>query len=183
MTKSGGVGTPKRDGNNMATIKNREAARDALVELGKVAAELAVSVAKRDEEIAAINERFAEQIADQEKATKRRKEDLEEWALANERTEAEKDTRKIHFEGVGAIQMRTGNPTISLKRGTKEETVIERCFDAALGKYVRTVQELNREALLNDRNEEGMIEQFGRLGVVVKQATSALFEIEGIGRV
>jgi phage host-nuclease inhibitor protein Gam len=167
----------------MATIKNREAARDALVELGKAAAELAEGIALRDLEITKINERFAEQIADQEKATKRRKEDLEEWALANERTEAEKDTRKIHFEGVGAIQMRTGNPTISLKRGTKEETVIERCFDAALGKYVRTVQELNREALLNDRNEEGMIEQFGRLGVVVKQATSALFEIEGIGRV
>jgi phage host-nuclease inhibitor protein Gam len=167
----------------MATIKNREAARDALVELGKVAAELAVSVAKRDEEIAAINERFAEQIADQEKAAKRLKEDVEEWALVNERTEAEKDTRRIHFEGVGNVQMRTGNPTISLKRGVKEEVVIERCFDAALGKYVRTVQELNREALLNDRNEEGMIEQFGRLGVVVKQATSALFEIEGIGRV
>lgn len=167
----------------MATIKSREAARDALVELGKVSAELAVQVAKRDEEIAAVNERFAELIADQEKAAKRIKEDVEEWALAHEKTEAEKDTRRIHFEGVGNVQMRTGNPTISLKRGTKEETAIERCFDAGLGKYVRTVQELNREALLNDRNEEGMTEKFAGLGVVVKQATSALFEIEGIGRV
>lgn len=167
----------------MATIKNREGARDALVQLGIVAAELAVQVAKRDEEIAAVNERFAELIADQEKAAKRLKEDVEEWALAHEKTEAEKDTRRIHFEGVGNVQMRTGNPTISMKRGTKEETVIERCFDSGLGKYVRTVQELNREALLNDRNEEGMTEKFAGLGVVVKQATSALFEIEGIGRV
>lgn len=167
----------------MATIKNREGARDALVQLGIVSARLAVSVAARDEEIAKINDRFAEQIADDEKAEKRIKEDVEEWALAHEKTEAEKDTRRIHFEGVGNVQLRTGNPTISLKRGTKEETAIERCFDAGLGKYVRTVQELNREALLNDRNEDGMTEKFAGLGVVVKQATSALFEIDGIGRV
>lgn len=167
----------------MATIKNREGARDALVQLGIVSARLALSVAARDEEIAKINDRFAEQIADDEKSAKRIKEDVEEWALVSERTESEKDTRRIHFEGVGNVQMRTGNPTISLKRGTKEETAIERCFDAGLGKYVRTVQELNREALLNDRNEDGMTEKFGKLGVVVKQATSALFEIDGIGRV
>jgi len=167
----------------MATIKCREVAREALVELGKVAAELAVSVAKRDEEIAAINERFAEQIADQEKATKRLKEDIEEWALLNEKAEVLKDTRKIHFEGVGEVSMRTGNPTITFKRGTKEETVVEACFDAGIGTYVRTVQELNRETLLNDRNEPGMADKFKTIGVIVKQTTSVLFDIEGIGRV
>lgn len=167
----------------MAKIKSREAAREAMVALGKVGAELAVSVARRDEAIAQINETYSEQISDAEKDVKRLKEDIEEWALLNEKAEVLKDTRKIHFEGVGEVSMRTGNPTITFKRGTKEETVVEACFDAGIGKYVRTVQELNRETLLNDRNEPGMADKFKTIGVIVKQTTSVLFEIEGIGRV
>jgi phage host-nuclease inhibitor protein Gam len=167
----------------MAKIKSREAAREAMVTLGKVAAELAVSVARRDEAIAQINETYSEQISDAEKDVKRLKEDIEEWASLNEKAEVSKDTRKIHFEGVGEVSMRTGNPTITFKRGTKEETVVEACFDAGIGKYVRTVQELNRETLLNDRNEAGMADKFKAIGVIVKQTTSVLFDIEGIGRV
>jgi phage host-nuclease inhibitor protein Gam len=167
----------------MAKIKSREAAREAMVTLGKVGAELAVSVARRDEAIAQINETYSEQISDAEKDVKRLKEDIEEWALLNEKAEVLKDTRKIHFEGVGEVSMRTGNPTITFKRGTKEETVVEACFDAGIGKYVRTVQELNRETLLNDRNEAGMADKFKAIGVIVKQTTSVLFDIEGIGRV
>jgi phage host-nuclease inhibitor protein Gam len=167
----------------MAKIKSREAALAAMVTLGKVGAELAISVARRDEAIAQINETYSEQISDAEKDVKRLKEDIEEWALLNEKAEVLKDTRKIHFEGVGEVSMRTGNPTITFKRGTKEETVVDACFDAGIGKYVRTVQELNRETLLNDRNEPGMADKFKAIGVIVKQTTSVLFDIEGIGRV
>jgi len=166
----------------MAKIKDRAAARDAMVELGRLATELATSVAARDEAIARVNEEYAERIADEAKAVKRMKEDLGQWAEANEAAEADKETRLIRFDGCGEIQLRAGNPTVVLRR-IDEALAIARCFDAGLGRFVRTVQELNRELILAERNDEHTPEKLAAIGLGIRQTDSVLFSIEGVGRV
>lgn len=163
-------------------IETRDEAFDRMVDLASKATELATAVAERDEAIAAVNERFAERIDTASKLCLCLKNELKAWAKANER-EAEGDSRTIRFAGVGEIQLRTGNPEVRLARGVSEEDAIRRLYDQGLGGYVRTVQEVNREAILADRQDEERLELLETCGLVVRQGESVLFSIEGVGRV
>jgi phage host-nuclease inhibitor protein Gam len=166
----------------MAKIQGKGQALDRMVELGKVATETAKIIALRDVEIAKINERFGDNIDAGAKRITALKKDLREWAADNEKAEAQKDTRLIVFDGVGYIQLRTGNPEVRLQRGVNEETAIRRLFDAGFGQFVRTVQELDREGIIAARAEPGF-ERVELCGVKVGQSEGASFEIEGVGRV
>jgi phage host-nuclease inhibitor protein Gam len=69
-----------------------------------------------------------------------------------------------------------------MTRGLDEETAITRLFDAGLGGYVRTVQEINREALIADR-EDPKFKRINALGIRVGQTENVLFLSEGVGKV
>jgi phage host-nuclease inhibitor protein Gam len=163
-------------------IENRTKAMEKMVELASEATRLQTMLAERDEAIAAVNERFAERIDTASKVCLCLKNDLKVWAKNNER-EADGDSRTIRFAGVGEIQLRTGNPEVRLARGVSEEDAIRRLYDQGQGGYVRTVQELNREAILADRQDETRLELLETCGLVVRQGESVLFSIEGVGRV
>ena len=163
-------------------LEDRAEAMARMVELAAEATNLATVLAERDEAIAAVNEKFADRIDSGCKLVLALKAELKEWAKANEKTEAEKDTRIIRFAGVGEIQIRTGNPEVRMTRGLDEPTAIARLFDAGLGGYVRTVQEVNREALIADR-EDPKFERINALGIRVGQTENVLFLIDGIGKV
>ena len=163
-------------------LEDKAEAMARMVELAAEATKLATVLAERDQAIAAVNEEFADRIDAGSKLVLALKAELKEWAKANEKTEAEKDTRIIRFEGVGEIQIRKGNPDVRMKSGLDEETAITRLFDAGLGGYVRTVQEINREALIEDR-EDPKFERINALGIRVGQTENVLFLIEGVGKV
>ena len=166
----------------MARVQGKGQALDRMMELGKVATQTAKLLAARDAEIARINEKYGDEIDAGMKRAIAIKKDLREWAAENEKTEAQADTRMIVFEGVGHIQLRTGNPEVRLNRGISEEVAIGRLLDAGLGQYVRTVHALDREAIIAARAEP----TFARVetcGLRVGQSEGASFEIEGVGRV
>jgi phage host-nuclease inhibitor protein Gam len=164
-------------------IETKDDALDCMLSLADIATAMAQSIAKRDAAIAAINDQYAEALDVQSKNVALYKDALGMWAQANEKTHADPDTRTITFAGVGSIQLRTGNPTVSLKRGVKEEDAIRMLFDAGLGVYVRTVLQLNREAIIADRENETQMTAAKDCGVSVRQGESALFDMDGIGRV
>jgi phage host-nuclease inhibitor protein Gam len=166
----------------MAKLQGKGQALDRMMELGKVATQTAKLIAARDVEIAKINERFGDEIDAGAKRVTALKKDLREWAAENEKAEAQKDTRMIAFDGVGYIQLRTGNPEVRLQRGTSEEAAIRRMFDAGFGQFVRTVQELDREGIIAARAEP-WFDRVEGCGVKVGQSEGASFEIEGVGRV
>ncbi len=163
-------------------IGDRAEAMGKMVELAAEATRLATAVAERDEAIARINEAFAERIETGGRMVTGLKAELKAWAQENEAAEADKATRIIRFAGVGEIQLRTGNPEVRLARGVTEPVAIGRLFDAGLGHYVRTVQELDREAILADR-EDPVMTQVQACGIKAGQSEGALFSIEGVGRV
>jgi phage host-nuclease inhibitor protein Gam len=166
----------KKDG-----IETREEAIAKMVELASEATRLATVLAERDEAIAAVNEKFADRIETGSKLVLALKAELKEWAKEH-RNETEKGTQLFRFDGVGEIQIRTGNPEVRLARGLDEDGAVGRLFDAGLGGYVRTVQELNREALIADR-EDPKFARINTLGIRVGQTENVLFFVEGVGKV
>jgi phage host-nuclease inhibitor protein Gam len=163
-------------------IENRTKAMEKMVELASEATRLQTMLAERDEAIAAVNERFAEGLDSASKIVLALKAELKDWARANEQTEADQHTRTIRFDGVGEIQLRTGNPEVRLARGLEEEDAVQRLFDEGLGGYVRTVQELNREAIIAARGDPGF-HRVESCGIGIRQSENTLFTIDGVGKV
>lgn len=165
------------------SVANKDQALDCMLGLADQATVLAQLMADREAAIAKVNEEYADQLDVHTKHCLALKTALTAWAQENEGTEADKNTRTITFPGVGTIQLRTGNPTVCLKRGLTEEDVINAFWDEARGQYVRTVQVLNREAILTARADETEAQVIKNAGVVIRQSEGALFEIDGIGKI
>jgi phage host-nuclease inhibitor protein Gam len=168
-------------GKKRLEIGDKAEAMAKMVELAAEATALATTMAQRDEAIAATNERFADRVEAGSKLVVALKAELKEWAKAN-RDQAEKDSKTIRFEGVGEIQIRTGNPEVKLQRGVEESVAIRILFDAGMGAFVRTAQELDREGIIAARETDCM-ERIEAAGIRVTQSESVLFSIEGVGKV
>ena len=68
----------------------------------------------------------------------------------------------------GIIGFRTGNPKLKNRRGFTWAAVLE-LVKTFLPKYIRQTEEIARDKMLADRDEEGMEELFAKCGVYVDQ--------------
>lgn len=107
---------------------------------------------EREARLKQVDDAHAEVLAGLEKALQEKTELVRTWAEGNE---SEFDGRKSLETAHGVIGWRTGQPTLKTLAGWTWDRVLERIKSLkALGHYVRAKEEVNKQAILSDR--EGM---------------------------
>lgn len=122
--------------------------------------------AAMDAEITKIRERNAEEIARYQQQKDESLEVLQTYATENreELFSKKKSMETAH----GVLGFRTGTPKIKTRKGFTWSAVLEllRQFNPA---YVRTSEEVAKDKLLADRDNEEMPELMQKVGVMVEQ--------------
>lgn len=73
----------------------------------------------------------------------------------------------------GTVGYRTGNPTVRLPRGVDEEMLCDELLDSGFAEFVRTREEVNREAVL--AADESMRDRLAVHGVKVSQVKDRFY--------
>lgn len=128
----------------------REMAEDAMGAFSDAANSLAKISAEMDAKINAIRDKYQDKITDLNEQKDQQIEVLE--VFANET--AESWGKKKSFELLhGVIGFRTGTPKIKFDKGFNSKSVTAILADA-FPEYVRTVTEMNKEKLIQDREAD-----------------------------
>ena len=98
------------------------------------------------------------------------------YVTQNKDSLLEKDRRS--FETLyGKIGFRMGMPTLKTLRGLKWDDVVVLLKQYAPD-YVRTVEEVNKEKLIGDREKEGIGDKLDTLGVKVSQTETFFIDLK-----
>jgi phage host-nuclease inhibitor protein Gam len=91
--------------------------------------------------------------------------DLEAWAVLHPGEFADrKSIDLVH----GAIGFRTGNPTLKPLKGVKWEHVVDMLKASQQARYLRSIEEVNKDAILTDREALGA-DRLKILGLRIEQ--------------
>lgn len=122
--------------------------------------------AAMDAEITKIRERNAEEIAKFQQQKDDALEVMQTFATENrdELFSKKKSMETAH----GVLGFRTGTPKLKTRKGFTWAAVLE-LVKTFLPKYIRQTEEIARDKMLADRDEEGMEELFAKCGVYVDQ--------------
>lgn len=144
----------------------REAMEEAFGRYATADAEMQSINAAMDKEFVAIRERNAERLAELEQQKTESFEVMQ--VFATEQREVLFSKRRSLETTHGIIGFRTGNPKLKNRRGFTWAAVLE-LVKTFLPKYIRQTEEIARDKMLADRDEEGMEELFAKCGVYVDQ--------------
>jgi len=124
------------------------------------------ATAQMDAEITKIRERYADELATQQKAKEEAFDVLQTYAVENRE---ELFTRKKSMETThGVLGFRTGTPALKTLKGYTWPAVAS-VLKAFAPEYIRTTEEAAKDKLLADRDDEGMAELMARVGIRVVQ--------------
>lgn len=163
---------------NTRTTRRRATTITGREDLENVLGQYATAVIDGDALKAEMERKIAEIRADYEgRAAEigRRQEDLfadiEAYVLGNpqEIPEGRKSLELLH----GTVGFRTGNPTVRLPRGVDEAELCEELKCSGFPEYVRTRDEVNREAVL--AADDAVRESLAAHGVKVTQTKDRFF--------
>lgn len=120
---------------------------EAINQIGRMQREIAVTQAAMNDAIAIITDDYTGRITPQQQQMKLLQEGVQSWCEAN-RTELT-DNGKSKSAGfvTGAVQWRQRPPSVQV-RGA--ESVIETLLRLGLTRFVRSKDEINKEAILNE---------------------------------
>lgn len=155
----------KKQKTQATTIKTRE-------ELEAVMGEYALALITRgqvalamEEKINLVRKDYEGRLADFDAEIEALFGNLEAWAALNPTDFAgKKSVDMVH----GTLGFRTGNPALKTIKGCKWEHVLDMLKCAGMGKYVRQIEEPNKDALLADREIIGAA-KLAALGLRVEQ--------------
>lgn len=144
----------------------REQMEEAFGRYATADAEVQSINAAMDKEFVAIRERNAERLAELEAQKAESFEVMQ--VFATEQREVLFTKRRSMETTHGVIGFRTGNPKLKNRKGFTWAAVLE-LVKTFMPNYVRLTEEIARDKMLADRDEEGMAELFTKCGVYVDQ--------------
>lgn len=150
----------------MPAINNRDEAEEIMSQLAKNANMLRQLVAERDELIIGITDRFANGVATLEQQIKAKSSLLADWINANP-GEFPKGKKTLELAN-GTISQRTSTPALKLLRGWSWERVLGAVM-STLPSFVRSKPEVDKEAIIAQREELEALGVLEKIGVKVDQ--------------
>jgi len=131
----------------LSVPQNRDECAEMINEIGRLQREIAVTQAAMNDAIANITDDYTGQITPQQEQMKRLQDGIQAYCEANrdDLTEGGK-TKTIGFV-TGTVQFRQRPPSVAV-RGA--DSVIDFLKKHGLGRFVRTKEEINKEAILNE---------------------------------
>jgi phage host-nuclease inhibitor protein Gam len=156
-------------------IETREELNDTVADIARLTVEANRLRAEMDERLLVVKERYVASLAAMHSAIKAKVAAAKVWAKKNP---AKFGDAKSLVCGLGTIGFRTGTPKVSLLDGWTVEKVIE----AVLGLfpkrgYVRVKEELDKEALIADRDKLTLCECH-KMGIEIGQEETFFVDID-----
>ncbi len=131
--------------------QSREEAASAVARIGEINREVARREADLNDQLARIKEQVEAALLPSREEADRLLRGLETWASANRRDLTGGDKTKTVDLGTGLIKWRLKPAKVSIKGGV--EAVITACKSLGLRRFIRTVEEVDREAMLKDKDK------------------------------
>lgn len=151
----------------------REDAEKAFAEFAAADAKVRSIGAKMDLEMNKIREKYAEQLAELEDAKERNFEIVQSFATENKDELFLK--RKSVESAHGIFGFRTGTPKLKTLKGFTWSSVLKLC-EEFLPEYIRTTNEVAKDKLLADRDNEEVSKLFDKVGIQVVQEETFYLE-------
>lgn len=156
----------KREKKIIISGVTREAMEDAFGRYATADAEAQSITAEMDRQFVAIREQYADRLAELEGQKREAFEVMQ--VFATEQREVLFTKRRSLETTHGIIGFRTGTPKLKNRKGFTWAAVLE-LVKTFLPKYIRLTEEITRDKMLADRDEEGMAELFTKCSVYVDQ--------------
>ena len=131
--------------------------------------------AKMDEAITKIRDKYADELSELKDAQELQKEVVQVYCQENQDTlfSKKKSLETVH----GTVGFRTGTPALKTAKGFTWASVLT-LAKRVLPNYIRSKEEINKEALLADREKPEIKVAFQEIGVVVEQGESFFIELK-----
>lgn len=130
-----------------APITTQAQAEDALREVGEHRREVLRIETQMNDEIAAIKQKYETQAEPTKSLVSERVEALQAWAEANREELTNNGKRKTVPLATGEITWRTRPPKVTIR---KKDDVLRALADLGLGRFIRTSQDVDKEAMLKE---------------------------------
>lgn len=151
----------------------RDVMEAAFAEYAQADAKVQVITGKMDQEITKIREKYADQLASLNEIRDKKFEVIQIYAQENK---DELFSKKRSIESThGVFGFRTGTPKLKTLKGFTWGAALELAKEFLPG-YVRTSEELAKDKLLADRDDEEVSKQLSRIGVTVAQDETFFIE-------
>ena len=163
----------KRTKKTVVSGVTREQYEQAFAEFAMADAKAQSLTAKMDQEMTRIREKYADQLAELNDMKDKAFEVMQTFATENKDTLFSK--KKSLESAHGIIGFRTGNPKLKNLKGFTWAAVTNLCKEF-LPQYIRTTEELAKDKLLADRDNEEVAALFPTIGIQVVQDESFYVE-------
>lgn len=134
----------KTIGANLPVPQNRDEAAGTVTAIGELNRSVARLEADMNDELASIKESYEARAAPLKLAIEEKTEGLKMWAEANRVTLTGGDKTKTVDLGTGVLKWRLRPPSVRL---SGVEAIIERLRTLGLGRFLRTKEEVDKEAM------------------------------------
>jgi phage host-nuclease inhibitor protein Gam len=131
--------------------------------------------AKMDEAMTKIREKYADELADLKELQDTNNEIVKVYCVENQ--EALFAKKKSYETVHGTVGFRTGTPALKTAKGFTWAAVLT-LAKKVLPNYIRTKDEVNKEALLADREKPEIKVAFEEIGVVVEQGETFFIDLK-----
>lgn len=153
----------------------REQMESAFGEYATADAQIAKINATIDAEFTKIRERYADKLAELATAREQSYEVVQVYATENRDTLFAK--RKSAENSHGLFGFRTGTPKLKTKKGLTWGGVLE-LLKLHNTSFIRTIEEVAKDKLLSDRDNDAVIELMPKIGVEVVQDETFFIELK-----
>jgi phage host-nuclease inhibitor protein Gam len=154
-------------------IKTRVEAEETLGEIRRLTIERNFLNADREAQIKAIDDRFAPELSELNQELESATEHLRIWSEANPSEYGKLKSLELPH---GTMGWRTGTPSLKTLTGWTWDRVLEKLKELkALAHYIRTKEEVDKQAIIGDRDGIGQ-EMLRTIGVKVVQSESFFVE-------
>jgi phage host-nuclease inhibitor protein Gam len=158
----------------LVTLATRADAEAAMRDLANTANNARKITAMRDAAVLAINEKYEPALAECAQAIATKSDALRAWAEANP-SEFPKDRKSIQFPG-GLLGFRTGTPKlVLLNRKWTWKTATQAVLNNLLP-FIRREPEIDKEALIAQREDPVIAETLPKCGLKVTQEETFYIE-------
>ncbi|MBR1922159.1 MAG: host-nuclease inhibitor Gam family protein [Paludibacteraceae bacterium] len=145
---------------------SQEQANDAFATYAKADAQIQKINAEIELQCAKIREKQADRLSQLDAEREQAFDTLQAYAVENQ---AELFSKKKSLDMAhGTIGFRTGTPKLKTLKGFTWASVLQMVREFLPG-YVRTSEEVAKDKLLADRDEEGMYDKMAKCGITVAQ--------------
>jgi len=127
--------------------QSRDECAEMINQIGRIQREIAVTQAAMNDDIARITDDYTGKITPQQLEMKQLQDGVQSWCEANRDELTENGKTKTAGFVTGNVQWRQRPPSV-LVRGA--DSVLETLARLGLSRFIRTKEEINKEAILNE---------------------------------